>query len=638
MPYFPNLTEPKTYRVMTDTFFGYNHGKKIRDGEFYDETNLSSTHFPLMANRGKRGEVSALTAPQGLIAKDALAYVDGATLYYNGAATQVTTLSVPNITRAATAPTTPSAGDYWYNTSTGITKRYGTTWTECPYPAKQLVSMGAYLCIFPDKVYFNTADATDYGSMEATYSSISESSITFTMCKADGTAYATPTISATEPESPSNGDLWIDSSAVPNTLKQYSSASSIWVDVPTVYTKITFSTQGAIPALFSVYDGVTLSGCVHTTAGTTAYDQIDALNGSKIIYALGGDDDANVDDYIVVVGLLNEAFTQSTGTVTIAREIPDMDFVCEAGNRLWGCYYGNDGEQNLNELYACALGDFKNWNRFMGISTDSWAAAVGSDGQWTGAVNYLGYPTFFKENTIHRVSISAAGAHAVDDTICRGVQKGSSKSLVVVNETLYYKSPTDVCAYQGSLPMGVSEALGDVQYFEASAGSYGKKYYLSMRTSAGTWSLFAYDIDRNLWHREDATHALAFSRVDAELYYIDAGSLKLMAENGTTGTLETSVSWQAVSGILYYEYPDRKYVSRYNFRLQMETGAKVDFYIQYDSDGSWVKAGTLQQLGTGTVTLAVRPRRCDHLQIKLSGTGNISLYSIARILEMGGDE
>lgn len=97
-----------------------------------------------------------------------------------------------------------------------------------------------------------------------------------------------------------------------------------------------------------------------------------------------------------------------------SRTAPDMDFVCQCGNRLWGCRYGNDGEKNINELYCCALGDFKNWNQYLGLSTDSWRASVGSDGVWTGAVNYLGSPVFFKENCIHRISVSSSGAELPD--------------------------------------------------------------------------------------------------------------------------------------------------------------------------------------------------------------------------------
>lgn len=108
----------------------------------------------------------------------------------------------------------------------------------------------------------------------------------------------------------------------------------------------------------------------------------------------------------------------------------------------------------------------------MGLSTDSWTASVGSDGPWTGAVNYLGYPTFFKEDRIHRVSISAYGAHQINETACRGVQKGSGKSLVVVNETLLYKSRSDICAYQGGFPSSISDALGEELYSDAAAERY----------------------------------------------------------------------------------------------------------------------------------------------------------------------
>ena len=154
----------------------------------------------------------------------------------------------------------------------------------------------------------------------------------------------------------------------------------------------------------------------------------------------------------------------------------------------------------MNELYCCVLGDFKNWEQYMGLSTDSWRASVGSDGVWTGAVGYLGTPLFFKENCIHRVSVSATGAHQVGETVCRGVQRGSAKSLVVVNETLYYKSRGDVCL-SGRLPAGVSAALGGESYGHAAAGALGERYYISMRDAQGKGESFC------LRHRQGAVDA-----------------------------------------------------------------------------------------------------------------------------------
>ena len=50
---------------------------------------------------------------------------------------------------------------------------------------KQIVGMGAYLVIFPDKVYFNTADQSDWGSLEAHFAPQSAS---YELCRFDGTA------------------------------------------------------------------------------------------------------------------------------------------------------------------------------------------------------------------------------------------------------------------------------------------------------------------------------------------------------------------------------------------------------------------------------------------------------------------
>ena len=56
-----------------------------------------------------------------------------------------------------------------------------------------MVSMGAYICIFPDKLFYNTADAADYGCMEAYYSSTG--TVNCTLCRMDGTEYETPRVS-----------------------------------------------------------------------------------------------------------------------------------------------------------------------------------------------------------------------------------------------------------------------------------------------------------------------------------------------------------------------------------------------------------------------------------------------------------
>ena len=581
MPSYPKLSSAASRRDFTGTFRGYNHAMKIRRGEFYDMENLTNLYYPMLSCRARRGTVGALTAPGGLLAKEKLAYVDDGTRYYDGAATALTGLS---------------AGE------------------------KQLVSMGAYICVFPDKRYYNTADAGDYGSMEASYSSAG--AVSFTLCRPDGSEYQSPVISDTPPETPAAMQLWIDSSGQTDALKQWSAETESWVEIPAAYTKLRFVSQGELPGLFRESDGVTIFGA-----------EAESVNGDRVIAAIGGE--TGTPDYIVVPGLLSQTLTQSTGSVRIERSVPELDFVCECQNRLWGCRYGNEGGRNLNEIYCCALGDFKNWRQYQGLSTDSWTASVGSDGAWTGAINYLGNPMFFKENTIHTVSVSSNGAHRLAETVCRGVQKGSGKSLAVVNETLFYKSRGDVCAYQGGFPVGVSAALGEELYSEAVGGALGDRYFIAMTSEAGERRVFVYDIARSLWAKEDTLNVRAFARLGDELYCMTDKALMTM--RGTEGERESFVKWMAESGILYYQYPDKKYVSRFNLRLSMEEGAEIDIFLQYDSSGVWERKGRVKLTGTGTVTVPICPRRCDHMRLRLEGKGEFKLFSMARVLEIGSD-
>lgn len=596
MPYFPTLAETYSTQQVTDVFQGYNHNMKIGDGEFYDMKNLTSSFYPLFANRGKRGTVSTLDEPRALLAKSKLAYIDGTKLYY----------ADQDITSYINA-----AG-------------FSISAHEKMLP-KQLVSMGAYIVIYPDKLYINTENYTDCGSIDASFSTAKDSDVKYTMCKVDGTEYDTPTIGTAPPDNPNNGALWIDTSTSVHTLNQYSGNSSMWTPIATVYTKISYA---GIGKSFAKYDGVMLSGC--SAADSVIEKQISALNGSKIIYDRG-------DDYIIIVGLIDQAYTQTAGSVKVSREMPDLDFITEAENRLWGCKYGLVNGQTVNEIYCCALGDFKNWNQFLHVSTDSWRGSVGTDGEWTGAVTHLGYPIFFKENCLHKVYISSSGAHQIADTACRGVQKGSNNSLVVVNETLYFKSVTDICAYDGSLPVSVSMQLGTERYFEAVAGSIGEKYYVSMKDGNENWHMFAYDTLKGFWHREDDIHAMQFARCNGELYYIDADTNALMCVGGSTGTPEDAVAWSATTGVMGYNYVEQKYISRFNLRMRLPIGSVADMYIQYDSDGIWHHAGHMVGTGTKTFMLPVRPRRCDHFQFKIEGTGDIRIYSFAKVLEVGSD-
>ena len=590
---YPTLTEQATTRQIIDVFGGYNHNLRIGDGEFYDERNLCSDDYPLLTTRRQRGVYASPTNPQGMIAKDALCYVDGSAFVIN---------------------------------ERRIEMNLSTADEDCP---KSLVSMGAYVIILPDKKYINTVEVSDRGSMEATYTSTGD--VTFSLCTADGGSYGDVITSAAAPENPANGAYWLDVSGEQHALKVYSSATGVWSTVATTYVKISAT---GIGAQFGQYDGVQLSGIVK--------NGVKDLNGSAIVWAKG-------DDYIVVVGILDASVTQTAadGAVKVERSVPDMDFVIESGNRLWGCKYGYADGKTVNEIYASKLGDFKNWNCFMGISTDSYAASCGTDGQWTGAITHLGYPLFFKENCLHKVYGTFPSNFQIQTTTCRGVQKGSGGSMAIVNEVLYYKSRGGVCVYDGSLPEEISSAFGGEIYSDAVGGGHRNKYYLSMKDSGGTWCLFVYDTRLGTWHKEDATHAEAWCSCQDEMYYIDASDKKIRTVLGR-GTKDTSpISWMAETGTIMAlttssNHPEwisnKKFVGRMLIRMSLDAGATMQVYIQYDSSGVWEKLWDMTGKNLRTFSFPVRPHRCDHFRLKLEGTGGAKIYSITKTLERGSDE
>lgn len=567
--FLPSLSAVSRSRSALRSFGGYCHTNTCSDSQFYQMENLSSRDAPLLRPRGPRGKIRQFSRPNGLFGRDKLCWVDGTDFYYNGF-------------------------------------RKGTVSdTE-----KQFVGMGAYVLIWPDKKYYNIQTG-EFGDLGASFTTTG--SVSFSLSKADGQVYEGYSANTQAPESPENGALWLDTSQTPHVLKEYSSSSQTWVEIASTYVKITFANIGK---LFRQYDGVTLSGC---TEGAQS------LNGACIIQSKGN-------DWLVVPGILDMAFDQQE-PVKVSRDIPDMDFLTESENRIWGCSSKN------HEIYACKLGDPTNWNCFEGISTDSYAATIGSDGDFTGACTHLGAVLFFKEDMLHKVWGSRPANFQISNSPVRGVKKGSERSLAIVNETLYYHSRNGVCAYDGSMPVSVSAPLGSGTFQNARGGNVGDCYYLSMEKEGGGWELFVYNEISGLWHREDATQVRWFARVGGELYFV-AEDNGLYAVNGSTalyegdesslGQLESPVEWFCETGDMstgIYEY-----LAGLQFCLKLEQGSRVTVKLQYDG-GEWEPAAEITAVEKRVFTLPVVPRRCVFLRIRLEGQGDMVLYSITKTTE-----
>lgn len=571
-----------------DVFGGIDRNLRISDGMFSDMENLTSEYYPVLSPRQPRGIFAHPDSCGGIISKNKLCYADGA--YF-------------------------VIGDERID--------LGLTSGE-----KQLISMGAYVIILPDKKYISTADTSDHGDIEANFTA---SEAVFTVCREDGTVYdkiiAVRNLDITEGYSHEDF-LWYDPTVEPGVYRRYYQASAMWVEVP-VYVRIECVGIGAV---FSVGDGVNLSGITD--------EALSQLCGDLVVTACG-------DDYIVVSGSFapssidDELNGASIGSIkrtvscelSITRSMPVMDHVACRGNRLFGCRYGlsADGEF-VNEIYVSKADDFKNWHCFAGIASDSYAATVGSDGPFTGAVSFGRTVLFFKERCIHILSGDFPEEFSLHEVICDGIAEGSHGSAAVVGGALYYLSSNGVMAYDGSMPVCVSSCFGVERYHSGIGAAYGRRYYLSALDGDGMAHLLVYDTRLSLWHREDALRVLSFAE--------HGGVLHMLSDDGviytSCGDHEKAVHWYAVTGRLGLSSCERKYISRLSVRLSASPGSVVHFFVEYDSSGDFIPAATLQGVGLRSVTVPIRLRRCDHLRLRIEGVGEAKIYSVVRFIEECG--
>lgn len=375
------------------------------------------------------------------------------------------------------------------------------------------------------------------------------------------------------------------------------------------------TTTGAVFP-FKVGDAVEISGCTVQPAN----------NKTPIIREIS-EDGKTLRFYEFTFTVTGDSITE-TGTVTLARKVPDMDFVCANENRLWGC--------KDDTIYASKLGDPFNWYVFDGISTDAWSVNTGTAGKFTGCVSYLGYPVFFKENGIFKVYGAKPANYQVMASATLGVDAGSERSLAVAGETLYYLSRAGIVAYTGGVPTVVSAPLGHGVMRNAVAGSDGRKYYVSIETENGT-RLFVLDTKAGAWHAEDDL-AIVGTAYKGGLYALSAdGRLQIIAapqEIPANSAAETEIESMLEFGDFDFDNFASKYPVRLRLRLSTENNAEVTVYISYDG-GEWETVKTVRGAGKRSVYLPVPIRRCDHFRLKLSAVGEWRLHAIAWELHSG---
>ena len=383
----------------------------------------------------------------------------------------------------------------------------------------------------------------------------------------------------------------------------------------TTLTTITFQVE--------VFDG-RFGGAPLTESGLNVGDVVDVLGG-EITSQYGVKIASISDGYPYEFGTITfedadfGSSTQETDySVTVRRSVPDLTFICESENRLWGVDAGGS-------IRASALGDPTNFNDFTDLSTAAYAVAVGTDGDFTGIASYSGSVLAFKERVVHKVIGSYPAEYAVYTYDIPGIQAGCHKSAAVLGEVLYYKARDGVYAYTGGTPYRVSQAMGERRFQKAVAGVWERSYYLSMQEEGAQedagWGLWVFDTGSGLWMREDESHILDFAEADGVLYGLTPAGVYRSPGGGET------IPWTAEFTPFYEDTQSRKRHDRLLLRLELDAPAWAQASVRRDG-GNWETVWRGSGEKGRSFLIPLMPRRCDRFQVKLEGEGGFVLRSM----------
>jgi hypothetical protein len=583
-------TRNKTTSVIS-TFGGINENIEAGTGEFADMKNMSTRDYPALSTRRARGEIIA-TYPgikAFLIKNGKTFYIKDGKAYYGDAEV------------ADVSDTEP----------------------------KLVVGMGAYIVEFPDKFMYNTADGT-LTQLEASYDQAA--AITLEPLSY-GSAYTKINATGIGNSFSTYDNVTIEGCALEdyNATKIISDAGTDYIVVTGALDEFDDVATGAECLTVLSYNSDTKAVTVSETmtetqqaelAGKTVFIGSTKFTIAKVpsarILSLESVDSIKPKKNQKIQAICK---TIPSG-MTFKRKCPDIDFLVERDNRLWGCSSAN------HEIYSSKLGDPKNWYNYEGLSDDAYAATIASDGEFTGIGKYSSYLIFFKEDKAHILRGDKPSNYSISEKAMPGVKAGCDGSIENIADALYYVGSDGVYAFTGGQPQKISENLtGSIA--DAVSSQYENKLYMSCKY-AGVQSLLVYDPRYGIWDKEDDT-VFKFAQLSSgTLHYIDISDNHLTIAGDTDEVIE----WMAESADMSESSIDMKYISKIRLNVMMEVGSYIEVYAQFDS-GDWARKGYIMSTSHKTYNIPITPKRCSKWRFRLTGRGQFKLLAISRDVEGG---
>lgn len=462
---------------------------------------------------------------------------------------------------------------------------------------KNLVSMGAYIVILPDWIVVNTEDMTNIDSLRVTITG--------------GTLYE-KNINQTSPTIDIRKLMYYETDSSNLALSLLNVGDRVALEY--AYKNRAYSIRAYITAISDDED--------YLPEGKTAiiFDTTgDIYQSTRYFYT----EQRDMTGGRTVSKHMNVTLERSAEVQRLMIPKMDYDLVIEHNNRLWGCSSEN------HEIYCSKLGDPFVWKEYNGISTDSYAVTVGSDGDFTGSAVYNDSILFFKENCVHSIYGTKPSNFTLSTIELRGVQKGSHNSICKSNGLLYYKAPEGIFVFNGSTSVRADARLGRDITDTAVGVADDNAVYM-----ATDYRVYVYDCLHDNWHTEDIMGGygkmISGYKYGGALYLtmIIGNFVRLYLMRGNDNSItefEEDVSFGLVTGDLNRTGAIMRHISKLRFVIGVDDKYRdVSFSISISYNGGEYKTvysydSTKTKPNTEIFTVPIIPMRCQRMKIWIGG-------------------
>lgn len=301
---------------------------------------------------------------------------------------------------------------------------------------------------------------------------------------------------------------------------------------------------------------------------------------------------------------------------TFASGTPEIDYAVVHNNRVFGVKGQN--------VYASKQGDFKQWNTFAGLVTDSYATDVAGAGSFKGITKYQNHVVIQTETTMFELYGYKPENFQIQEAIKQGVL---SNTYAELNSTLYFANENGVYIYNGGLPHNISEDRVLLKFnSNAVSGTDGQKYYISLDSG-----LFIYDPKFDIWHKEDDVKVVSFTYHNGFIYALLTDGKMIKFNSGSELVRYSAIFAETFDG----DYFSKKGVRTIEIYAEMGPESFVSVCLKDSTKNDFVTVATFASETERSLMIPMLVN-AQAYQLKLEGYGSIKIRAIKKVLLRGG--